>query len=97
MKAPRITLFATTRCPHCRRLAEWLKAQGLGYRELLVDRDLGARRRFDKLGGRAVPLLVVGDEVITRPDPRRLARHPALAPHLARKPRNEKGARRPPR
>ncbi len=71
-KAPRITLYGTRGCIHCRRLREWLRARGLTFRELDVERDRRAAREFQRLGARGVPVLLVGDRRIDGFDLRRL-------------------------
>ena len=71
-KTPRITLYGTRGCAHCRRLREWLQARDLAFRELDVERDRRAAREFQRLGARGVPVLLVGDRRIDGFDPRRL-------------------------
>lgn len=61
MGAPRITLFSTRRCPHCRQLKQYLQRQGLRFQELDVERDPRAQKRFARLGARGVPVVLIGD------------------------------------
>ncbi len=71
-KTPRITLYTTGRCPHCRRLKAFLQQRGLTFRELDVERSRRALTEFQRLGGRSVPLVQIGDAVVRGFDRRRL-------------------------
>lgn len=70
--APRITLYTTSRCPHCRELKGFLKQRGLRFRELDVERNRRAFAEFQRLGGRSVPLLRIGDAVVRGFDRKRI-------------------------
>ena len=63
-KSPRITLYSTRGCTHCRQLKLWLKQHHLPFRDMDIQRNPRALREFRRLGGRGVPLLQVGDKVI---------------------------------
>jgi len=62
--APRITLYTTSGCTHCRQLKQWLKAHGIPFREMDIQRNPRALREFQRHNGRGVPLLRVGDRII---------------------------------
>jgi len=76
MKArqPRITLFTTSECNHCRQLKQWLKQHRIHFRELNLQRSARAMREFRHHGGRGLPLLLVGERAIRGFDPKRLTR-----------------------
>lgn len=59
---PRVLLYSSRGCAHCRRAKAFLDAQGIAYSELDVGRSLKARKALERLGARAVPTIVVGDE-----------------------------------
>ncbi len=69
---PRITLYSTPGCPHCRNMRRWLRSRRIYFREEDISRNRRAFREFQELGGRGVPLLRVGDRNIRGFDPRRL-------------------------
>ncbi|BAO45479.1 glutaredoxin family protein [Thiolapillus brandeum] len=71
-KTPRITLYSTHSCSHCRQLRAWLKQQGLAFREFDIQRNARAFKEFQRHGGRSVPLLVAGDQTIRGFDAKRL-------------------------
>ncbi len=70
----RITLYTSANCSHCRQLKQWLKARGQAFAEFDVQKSRRAAKAFAQLGGRGVPLVVVGDEVIHGFDQTRLRR-----------------------
>ncbi len=72
MTTPRITLYTTRNCPHCRRARQYLQHKGLRFRELDVERDLRAQKAFARLGARGVPVIMIGDTRIDGFDRRRL-------------------------
>lgn len=60
---PRIEMYTTAVCPYCVAAKNLLKARGLAWEELRVDRDAEARGRMqDRAGGvRTVPQIFVND------------------------------------
>ena len=73
-KPPRITLYSTHRCPHCRQLKAWLRQRGLSFREFDIERNARALREFQRLGARGVPVLLIGERRVDGFDPARLRR-----------------------
>ncbi|HID46724.1 MAG TPA: glutaredoxin family protein [Chromatiaceae bacterium] len=61
---PRITLYSTAGCAHCRQLKQWLQQRQIRFVEMDVQRNARAFKDFRRHGGQAVPLLVVGDRKI---------------------------------
>ena len=70
---PRITLYSTARCPHCRQMKQWLKQHDLRFQEMDIQRNPRALKDFQRFGGRGVPLLRVGEHNISGFDSKRLA------------------------
>lgn len=73
VKVPRITLYSTRSCGHCRQLKAWLKQHHVSFREFDIEHNARAFREFQRRGGRGVPLLVVGEKGIRGFDPRKIA------------------------
>lgn len=46
-----ITVYATTTCPYCKMLKDYLKSANISYAEKLVDQDDAAREEMSKLSG----------------------------------------------
>ena len=72
MAAPRITLFTTRDCAHCRQAKQFLQARGLRFVEFDVQRSTRGQKEFARLGARGVPVILVGDQRIDGFDRRRL-------------------------
>ena len=57
-----ITMYVTAWCPYCRKAREFLARRGIAYRELDIEKSPAARAEYDRLGGRGVPLILVGEK-----------------------------------
>ena len=55
-------MYTTARCPACVAAKAYLSRRGVRYEERDVNRSSEARQEFQSLGGRGVPLIVVGTE-----------------------------------
>lgn len=56
----RVTMYATSTCGYCKKARRYFRDQGIRYTEFDIDRDSAARKRWKNLGGRGVPLILVG-------------------------------------
>jgi glutaredoxin len=59
---PQVVMYATSWCPYCARARAYFAESGIAYVEHDVEKSATARAEFKRLGGRAVPLIVVGRE-----------------------------------
>jgi len=59
---PEIVMYATSWCPYCAKARAYFAQSGIAYVEHDVEKSAIARAEFKRLGGRAVPLIVVGRE-----------------------------------
>ena len=73
-KPPRITLYSTSRCPHCEQLKSFLRQHRVPFGEQNIERNKRAYLEFQRQGGRAVPMLVIGQQVIRGFDRSRVLR-----------------------
>ena len=71
-KQPRITLYSTSGCAHCRQLKHWLQQHQIRFMEIDVQRNARAFKDFQRHGGRGVPLLLVGERKIQGFNPKQL-------------------------
>lgn len=70
---PRVEVFSTPTCRACADAKEFLSRHNVAYVDHNVIDDLDARTRMMELSGRlAVPVIVVGDEVMVGFDAQRL-------------------------
>lgn len=59
-----VILYATSWCGYCAKTREFLGERGIAYTELDIEKSSEARRAYDALGGRGVPVLNVNGTVI---------------------------------
>jgi glutaredoxin len=59
---PRVLLYTSQGCAHCRRAKAFLEARQIPFSELDVGRSPKARKALQRLGARGVPTLLVGDQ-----------------------------------
>lgn len=59
-----VVLYGTQTCPFCAKARAYFKEKGIAYADLDVGTPGESREEFKKLGGRSVPLLLIGDRRI---------------------------------
>jgi mycoredoxin len=59
-----VVIYTTSTCPYCKRARALLDRQGVAYRDYLIDESEEFDRQFIELGGRGVPLLLIGERRI---------------------------------
>ena len=57
----RVRLLSTTWCGYCKKAAAYLRSRGTPFEELDVEKSSQGKREYDALGGRGVPIVLVGD------------------------------------
>jgi glutaredoxin len=62
---PEVLLYATDWCGYCKMTREFFAANGIRYIEHDIEKSSTALSEHKKLGGNGVPLIKVGDEVIS--------------------------------
>lgn len=67
--AKSVTLYATSWCGYCAKTRSFLAEQGIPYVEHDIEKSSDSRRAYEALGGRGVPLLTIGDQVVRGYDP----------------------------
>ncbi|HET8729696.1 MAG TPA: glutaredoxin family protein [Moraxellaceae bacterium] len=55
-----VLLYGTTWCGYCRKAREYFAAHGIAYTDLDIEKDVNAKVAFDAMGGRGVPVILVG-------------------------------------
>ena len=59
---PEITIYSSAICPYCVMAKNFLKSRGLGWTEVRIDTDAGARQKMVALTRRtSVPQIFIGD------------------------------------
>lgn len=57
-----VTMLSTTWCGVCKKAKAWFNAKGIAFTELDVEKDEEGKRRYRELNGRAVPIILIGNQ-----------------------------------
>lgn len=57
-----VVMYTTSHCPACKTAKQYLAQKGVSYQEIDVESSRDGMAAFQKLGGRGVPLIIVGDK-----------------------------------
>jgi len=60
--AQEVVMYATAWCPYCAKARAYFARTGTAYTEYDIEKSADARAEFKRLGGRGVPLILVGNE-----------------------------------
>lgn len=59
-----VVLYATSWCGYCEKTRKFLRERGVPFVEHDIERSPEARRQYEALNGRGVPLLVIKGQVV---------------------------------
>jgi glutaredoxin len=59
-----VVMYATSWCGYCRKTRQFLQDRGVPYVEHDIERSPDARRDYQALNGRGVPVLVIRGQVV---------------------------------
>jgi glutaredoxin len=76
-----VVMYATDWCGYCRQAREFFARTGIRYTELDIEKSTSAHAEYKSLGGRGVPLIVVGDRRMSGFSEARLAQMLKAAGH----------------
>ncbi len=62
--SPTVVIYTTPTCGYCHRAKAYFNQHGIRFTERDITRSKHARKAFDALNGRGVPLIVIGDQRI---------------------------------
>ncbi|MGR9116517.1 MAG: glutaredoxin domain-containing protein [Gammaproteobacteria bacterium] len=57
-----VVMYATSWCPYCKKARDYFQENGIDYVEYDIEKDYSAKIRYDALGGRGVPVILVGEK-----------------------------------
>ena len=60
----RVVMYSTTWCGICKKAKAFFRRQGIPFSEYDVEKSQRGKREFKQLGGRGVPVILVGDKRI---------------------------------
>ncbi|ADE53691.1 GYF domain-containing protein [Coraliomargarita akajimensis] len=67
-----VLVYSTSWCGPCKQAKALLRKHGIPFKDYDIESNAPARREFEKLGGRGVPLLVINGTVLEGYDERRI-------------------------
>lgn len=59
---PAVKMYATDWCPYCKQAREYFARNGIPYVELDIEKSESARAEHKSIGGRGIPVILVGNE-----------------------------------
>ena len=65
----KVVLYATDWCGYCKLTRRFLDQKGIPYKEFDIEKDAEARKAYEALGGRGIPLIDVNGTLIRGYDP----------------------------
>lgn len=71
-KAAKVVIYTTQRCPHCQHAKRWFKKHNILFLDFNVAKPGKMQKRFFQLGGRSVPMIVVGEQILNGFNPSQL-------------------------
>ncbi len=60
----KVVMYGTATCPHCAKARDYLRERGIAFADYDVQQSPAAREAFSKLGGKGVPLILIGNRRI---------------------------------
>ncbi|WLI13657.1 MULTISPECIES: glutaredoxin family protein [Pseudomonas] len=64
-----VVLYTTEWCGYCKLTRRFLDQKGIAYKEFDIEKDTQARKAYEALGGRGIPLIDVNGTLIRGYDP----------------------------
>ncbi len=59
-----ITMFSTDWCGHCKNARRYFAANGIAFTEIDIEKSGAGHKEYKDLGGKGVPLILVGKKVM---------------------------------
>jgi glutaredoxin-like YruB-family protein len=55
-----VEIYVTSWCGYCKQAVKYMKSKGIAYVAYDIEKDSAANQRHKELGGRGVPLIIIG-------------------------------------
>lgn len=56
----KVVMYSTSWCGYCKKARQYFKSKGIAFKEYDIEKNKKAKRKYDRLGGQGVPLILVG-------------------------------------
>lgn len=70
-----VVLYSTSWCGYCAKTRQFFERNNINYVEYDVEKSAAAKRQYDYLGGKGVPLVLVGQKLVQGYNPSLLAQY----------------------
>ena len=60
----KVVMYGTSTCPYCAKARDYLRERGIAFADYDVQKSQAAKEAFSKLGGKGVPLILIGNRRI---------------------------------
>lgn len=57
---PEVVMYSASWCPYCKKARNYFKAKGIAFTEYDIEKDAGAKSRYERMGATGVPVILVG-------------------------------------
>ena len=57
-----VVMYSTSWCGYCRKARNYMKSNNISFEDYDIEKSEKARREYNKLNGRGVPVLLIGDK-----------------------------------
>lgn len=64
MHSNEVVLYATDWCGYCRKTRDFFKENNITYTEYDIEKSAEAKKNYDQLKGRGIPVVVINGKVI---------------------------------
>ncbi|MEA2080651.1 MAG: glutaredoxin family protein [Pseudomonadota bacterium] len=58
----KVVIYTSSRCGYCKKAKAWFRSKGVPYTEYDVENSNKGQQDYNKLGGRGVPIILVGEQ-----------------------------------
>ena len=58
-------MYVTDWCGYCKQAQSYMRSKGIAYVAYDIEKDSSARQRHKELGGRGVPLIIIGSNKLS--------------------------------
>jgi glutaredoxin len=59
-KKKKVTMYSTSWCGYCKKAKKYFQAKGIPFVEYDIEKNAKAKRAYDALGGKGVPVITMG-------------------------------------
>ncbi|MAZ66568.1 MAG: glutaredoxin family protein [Kangiellaceae bacterium] len=61
-KKARVIMYSTSWCGYCKKARNYFRANRIPYKEYDIEKSKSARKAYDRIGGRGIPVILIGKD-----------------------------------